>query len=146
MSNDTLYANAIGARYQWLDCNQSYQRLEGDTLRSFYPDVNSAYAVEVNIDGCIDTSECIVTSVGIQEKIIQEAFEIYPNPTNNRLYLKMQNPTQSRIQIFNIQGRLILELDEIPSSIDVSSFPNGPYFLRIINKYGVISKRFIKVN
>ncbi|MBL7897270.1 MAG: T9SS type A sorting domain-containing protein [Crocinitomicaceae bacterium] len=57
----TLDAVAI-ANYQWLDCNSSYQVLIGQNSQTFVAETTGSFAVELESNGCIDTSDCIVIS------------------------------------------------------------------------------------
>lgn len=68
-----LTANQIGANYQWLDCDNNYTWVLGETNQAFTPSVTGNYAVEINMSGCIDTSSCaLVDYTGIEELIIEK--------------------------------------------------------------------------
>ena len=71
-SSPALMANATGAAYQWLDCDNNYSLIAGETNQSFTATANGSYAVEVTQNNCRDTSNCeLVTLVwfaGDQEK------------------------------------------------------------------------------
>ncbi len=68
-----LIANQLVAAYQWLDCDNNYAVINGEMNQSFTPDVTGNYAVEVNMNGCIDTSSCfLVDYTGIEELIQME--------------------------------------------------------------------------
>jgi len=56
---NTIYALASGASYQWLDCNNGFAVLPGDTTQSYTPAVSGNYAVIVTQGVCSDTSDCI---------------------------------------------------------------------------------------
>lgn len=65
----TLTANG-GSEYQWLDCNNNYAEIMGETGSTFTPTANGSYAVVVSEFGqlCPDTSDCfMVTNVGIND-------------------------------------------------------------------------------
>lgn len=65
-----LEADQTGATYQWLDCDNNYAIINGETNQSYTPAVTGNYAVEVNLNGCIDTSTCyLVDYTGIEELI-----------------------------------------------------------------------------
>lgn len=65
----TLTSNESAALYQWLDCDNSYAVIAGATNASYTPtNITGNYAVEVNLNGCIDTSACfLVDYTGIEE-------------------------------------------------------------------------------
>lgn len=60
--HDTITANALGATYQWLDCNNSSNPIVGATNQTFVPMACGNYAVSVTQNGCSDTSTCYVIS------------------------------------------------------------------------------------
>jgi len=82
-------------------------------------------------------------SVGATEP--QFAVKIYPNPTENVLYLKAENTIKS-IQLFDVQGRVIMTriLDEKESRVDISRFPGAIYFLKITTDKGTSIQKVIK--
>ncbi len=66
------------------------------------------------------------------------SFKIYPNPANNRFFIKLNGfngNQQTDVKIFSIDGRLmkIQNLENTESSIDCSSFENGLYLVRMGN-------------
>ena len=44
--------------HQWLDCDNNYAAIPGETSQNFTPSTNGNYALELTQDGCSDTSEC----------------------------------------------------------------------------------------
>ncbi|MBN2728685.1 MAG: hypothetical protein JXR53_05625 [Bacteroidales bacterium] len=64
-----LTSNAVGALYQWLDCNNALAQISGETGISFIPaDLFGSYAVEVDLNGCVDTSTCyVIDQTGVDE-------------------------------------------------------------------------------
>jgi hypothetical protein len=63
-TGSTLTADAIGAAYQWVDCNNWFLPIPGQTFQSFTATTPGSYAVIITQDGCIDTSACFTTSEG----------------------------------------------------------------------------------
>ncbi len=77
---------------------------------------------------------------GINTMISQGSrMQIYPNPANDRLYIRMtgQENIQGQIEIFDIAGRLQLTYNLQPTasdnSIDVSTLKPGMYLVRVTN-------------
>ena len=89
-STQTLTANAVAASYQWLDCDNNYAPIAGETNSSFTPIVTGNYAVAVTQNACSDTSVCELVSI---VNVIENAFEktplVYPNPTQGVLTVEM---------------------------------------------------------
>ena len=70
----------------------------------------------------------------------EDDFEVYPNPTNGKLYIKGDGIRS--IEIIDPAGKIVSYGKH--SSIDLSSYKNGSYFLRITIKDRVITKVIIK--
>ena len=80
----------VGITYQWVDCNNSFAALSGETNQTFTATNNGSYAVIINENGCADTSTCYnVTSVGIIENDFGNKLIIYPNPTNGNFSIDL---------------------------------------------------------
>ncbi len=59
LNDSTVYADALNVDYQWLDCDNGYSVIPGDTNRFFTAQSSGSYALEASSYGCIDTSECV---------------------------------------------------------------------------------------
>jgi hypothetical protein len=97
--------------------------------------------------GCIDT----LMHIGMDEVNLLkgEALIVYPNPTNDILYLALNVPGDKIItaELYNLQGKLmsISEPENILVEIDVSSFATGIYVVKIITTSGnIITKKVVK--
>ena len=56
--------------------------------------------------------------------------KLYPNPVSS--LLTIENLNQSRITIYDLQGRVVVEFEgEQTMSVDVSGFPNGVYTVAV---------------
>jgi len=75
-------------------------------------------------------------------------FKLYPNPVNDKLNIQSPNSKISRINIFSIDGKKVLEIDEIDSNkieFDVSYLNKGIYLIQLLNNDGGSNtKRLIK--
>jgi hypothetical protein len=54
----TLTANAVGALYQWVDYNDNFEAIVGESGGRYSPLIDGSYAVVVTENGCIDTTAC----------------------------------------------------------------------------------------
>ena len=79
------------------------------------------------------------TSVEILENNI---FSAYPNPTNDKIQVKLKDLENQEIEILDIKGSLMFKgiLTEMISTIDVSKLSKGIYFVTV----GNTTTKFIK--
>ena len=70
------------------------------------------------------------------------SFLIYPNPTNNSLFLKGDENLVA-ISIYNLQGKKILSAYNT-NKINVRALPNGIYIIHISDGTSQTNKKFIK--
>ena len=89
--------------------------------------------------GNINSNEVIImefvtgTGVGIEENTIDQSVNIFPNPTTTDILKVSSESTISNIQIMNVSGQLIKNIDcnKTQVSINTSGLDNGIYFARI---------------
>ena len=132
----TIWANNTNALYQWIDCDNFYAPIPGEVYRSFTPISNGNYAVELIEYNCIKFSDCVpITTIGISERNTIQNFRIYPNPSFDYLTITGSLGTYS-VDVIDLTGRVIITTDMTTDSLqlDVSSFTQGVYQLRVIDK------------
>ena len=105
----TLTANATDASYQWLDCDNDYSAIAGETEQSFTATQNGNYAVEVTQDICVATSDCFaVTGVGVIENTFANEIIVYPNPTRDIVKVDLGKVLDEFTVIINdVNGKLV---------------------------------------
>ena len=74
----------------------------------------------------------------------QTEFSIYPNPASTHITVETQVPSQ--LSILNLNGLELLKqpITEPKTIIDISSLPNGVYFVRVMGEKTVRVGKFIK--
>ncbi len=109
VSGITINANNSGSSYVWMDCNNNYSIITGETNQSYTPTSNGSFAVQLTQNGCIDTSSCvIITDVGIDAIDKNQALMIFPNPTSGVFTVDLvQTEDDILISISDINGRII---------------------------------------
>lgn len=108
LSGITISAVLSGATYQWLDCDNSYAQIPGETNQSFTPAANGNYAVLVTLNSCSDTSACqSVTTIGVEENQ-QADFTIYPNPVTETFVIVGEGLLNHEFYISDDLGRIVL--------------------------------------
>ena len=136
-TDPTITANETGATYQWLDCNNSYALLTGDTSQIFTASANGDYAVEVSKNGCTDTSICItISTVGIKENNLFEGVSFFPNPNQGIVNINLGSLKDVSIKVYSISGQLIYNATNIKSSTHKFEFNEAPgvYLIEISTK------------
>jgi uncharacterized repeat protein (TIGR03803 family) len=135
----TLTSSFIGGTYQWLDCQNGFLSIPGETFQYFNPTVNGIYAVQLSDGLCNDTSNCFnINNISTGELFLDYKVKVYPNPTTNNALLEFSNPLiGSTITLRNILGEVIYKLDnqyglEIPIKLD--PYEKGIYLIEINNK------------
>jgi hypothetical protein len=64
----TILANQTAAAYQWVDCDNAFTPIIGEMNQSFTATVTGNYAVEIEVEGCVDISACeLIDFSGIEE-------------------------------------------------------------------------------
>ena len=141
-----IIANASGATYQWVDCDNGYLPISGETNQSFTATVNGNYAVIVTQGLCTDTSVCTqITTVGISSAQ-PKAISIYPNPVSNELNIEIEgNNEQVNFEIINSMGQVVLKGNFVKkTSVQTNNFAPGVYILKLGNNKGFEFKKIVK--
>jgi len=136
------------ATYQWLDCNDNYAPIAGETNATFTTETSGDYAVEVSIDGCSDTSDCftITSTVNIDDLNAQHGIQLFPNPTTNDLTISLEGIDVVDVVLLDIQGKVLMQQSGLlnQDTIDLSEYVTGTYFVKIITSAGSQEIRVIK--
>jgi uncharacterized delta-60 repeat protein len=135
LNGSTIIAANNLATYQWLDCLNNYSNIAGATNQSYTPTSIGSYAVKLSENNCIDTSSCInVTTVGLFENSFSNKIIIYPNPTNGKTTIGLENIHEKlRLDVYDITGKLIdtkLYLNTKQVEYDLNQ-ANGIYLFKI---------------
>lgn len=130
--------------YQWLDCNNNYEVIPGETNQHYFASQNGSYAVVTSINGdCVDTSECLIFESFSNEEL-NSVNSIVIRSSAHQLSISSQNTTKG--SIFNLNGQLLKSFDLIDekSTIEFNQ-PPGIYFLQALYTNGVYTThKFIK--
>lgn len=130
----TLTANATGASYQWIDCDNGNSLIIGANAQTYVATQNGDYAVIVTENGCSDTSTCMtVNSAGIDETEFS-MMQVYPNPTNGTFTLDFgKQMTDLKLDLTDVSGKVVLskEISNQEKIVITINGPNGIYFMKI---------------
>lgn len=133
-----LSANAVGAMYQWIDCDNGNSPISGETNQDFTAFANGNYAVIVTENGCSDTSSCImVDNVGLKDNVQDLGVSLYPNPTNGFVTVQFDNMdvNQYALEVIDATGRKLSAQNVNSNStiVDLSTYEKGVYIIRVSN-------------
>ena len=128
---------ALGATYQWLDCNNGNAPIPGQTSQSFVTTENGSYAVEISLNGCSVVSDCITVSSNSIGTNSANVLNIYPNPNNGKFRILFDGDlSDTRLSVFDQFGHLVSE--QMMSSgpmeqINLPDLESGVYLLVLDN-------------
>lgn len=75
--------------------------------------------------------------------------KLYPNPNNGKFRIEFDNKQTNKInfEINNLLGERILEISDfntqILNDVDISNFPKGIYFVKIIDGEKIYTEKFV---
>ncbi len=131
----TLTANAEDALYQWLDCDNNFEPMAGDTNQVFTATGNGHFSVSITQGSCTDTSDCYtVDTYGIDENSWGSKIKLYPNPTREKVVLSGEELKNSRVSVFNTLGIVVFEQHNnasVEMALPFNNLPIGVYFVKV---------------
>ncbi|MGB1317407.1 MAG: LamG-like jellyroll fold domain-containing protein, partial [Flavobacteriales bacterium] len=149
-ASPTFTANTTGLAYQWLDCDNGYAIISGETDQTFTAMGSGNYAVEVTQDGCADTSACYnATIIGLEGKGLEKSISVYPNPTSNDINVEIESFSSETvtIEVYDQLGRTI-QTGSIAkdvsrkTTLSLDGYGAGSYFVKC---YTHTSTKYFKV-
>lgn len=137
------------------DFNETLIRIESNDLletcnsnflcRAFkeYPD---SIKVRGNLNDC--NNELIIRQCNPITSIVDFAENeifLYPNPTSGRIQFN-KNMGLCSLSVYNLQGKLVKEIDKIGSEVELIDLPAGIYFLDLMDNKSIKRFKLIKVD
>jgi N-acetylneuraminic acid mutarotase len=104
--------------------------------------------VSTNDGGYLDSCQVIVTpGTGARPYQADNIISIYPNPANSMIIVETRKKGIYTLEIINLSGQVMKQIDffEYSIQLNLSSYQNGIYMIRILSGDGVLMGRFIKV-
>ncbi len=132
--------------FQWVECHNGYKKINNQNTDSLYVDKTGEYAVITWNNSCPDTSNCVqFNAVGLLEMSSKTYRDAYPNPSNGIVFLELL--TGSVIQLYNTSGVELIQIETMNPEIqlDLSSYNNGVYYLKISNSSGTSIVKLILI-
>lgn len=107
VSGDTVTAQEGYKSYQWLRCDKSYEIVPNETDFQIRVNESGDYAVRMEENGCADTSECINVAQNGVSVFQNVEFNVYPNPSEGRVYIDGKNLDASYVEVRDLNSRII---------------------------------------
>jgi photosystem II stability/assembly factor-like uncharacterized protein len=132
VGNGTIYKTTDGGNTMvFQDPGTQYQ------LRHvWFTDAKTGYAVGVH--GTILKTTTGGINVGINEQQQSFNLKIYPNPTIDKITIELSetiNISNTSVSVYGIDNKELIyrEVSGLKTEIDISSFPAGVYFIKLIS-------------
>ena len=137
-TSNQLAAVSGSAIYQWVDCDNGFAALNGETNQTFTASGSGNYALVVTENGCSDTSACYnITVVGLDNSEVKEhLLLLYPNPSSGQFQLISDIALPLEVTVFNMIGQTVFLQGNMTSNdiIDLTGVENGLYQVRFYNE------------
>lgn len=119
---------------------------ETDVSRGRYPDASYFY---YEMHSSTPKSSNVQDTKTKDIELIINSIEVYPNPTSSLINISINNQqgiSNYQIMLYDLTGKLLIKehFTKDLNSIDISSVPNGMYFLSIIENDNRTVKKIIK--
>jgi endoglucanase Acf2 len=83
-------------------------------------------------------------SLGIVDESLDTKIVMYPNPINNKLFIKSQSEDLIKVEIYSVFGNLVKSATKNLNEINVEDLSSGLYLIKIYTLKESISKKMIK--
>ena len=95
-----------------------------------------------------DSLLCQPNNPGVHEYGLEDFISIYPNPTNGLFQIQSEKLNIKTIEVINVLGEKVYRLDankifNHSGTIDLSSSPDGIYFVRVQTDKCMVSKKVV---
>jgi len=142
--NDSLVSNVAG-NYRWF-LNGSLIPSQTDSI--LVVSQNGDYHAEVNnAFGCISRSDTITYLSTSLETSTIKAYKIYPNPTEDRLFIELQKDFKE-VKVFNLQGREVFYRNSARSGqlfeLEFGLLDKGIYLIEFLGEEKNFREKVIK--
>jgi Concanavalin A-like lectin/glucanases superfamily/Secretion system C-terminal sorting domain len=144
-SGTSLISQQLNASYQWVDCNNNFASLPGQTAGSFTATANGSYAAIITKGSCTDTTACFtITTIGIHENNLEAQFTIAPNPSNTTCLITAPKGKNALYTLYDLHGRIILsKAFNTSETLNTSTLNPGLYLVEVKNNGGIAIQKLI---
>jgi PKD repeat protein len=154
MDNDTVYLSQ-GATVNFTNTSTGFQDLNwnfGDGNNSTQTNPSHQYqntgtfviTLTASNSGCLDTALktiIVLQETGLLPNKLADAITVFPNPANNILTIKTDQLQFRKVQLMDMNGKLIKETKQLP--VDLNDVNSGTYIARIYTDKGFAEKKVL---
>ena len=83
-------------------------------------------------------------TVGLAENSKIETVELFPNPVQNELFIRSKSTNLERLDIIDVNGKIVSTLHHIQNKVTISHLKAGFYLFKFQTNQGVLLKKVIK--
>lgn len=147
-TGNVLNAVMGATSYNWLLCDFGYATIPNANGSVYTPTVSGNFAVEVNLNGCIDTSSCYNVNVtSISDELSEMGIQVYPSLVVNDLHVQLVE-RMDKIEVYDHIGRVVglVTMDGKLGNVTIpfSNQSSGTYFLKFYSGNRVMVRRIMK--
>ena len=154
-TNGTLWSNDENGFYQIESDSDWVNTLCGSGHNFYIKSNGSIWGIGGNghgqlglgssIPGTFVPTQLECTALKIEDIANDNNFTIYPNPTNNKIFINNSKLIKiDKIILTDITGKLLLKINSNSTEIDFNSIQNGVYILKIATEKNISSYKIIK--
>jgi Secretion system C-terminal sorting domain len=106
---------------------------------------SDGWVLKVDSVGC-EVVNCVLSDT--ESEIEEEAFTAYPNPVSSLLQIQFEQNATGLLRIFNANGQEMFRAalgNESEIQVNMSTYPNGVYWVNIQTSDQVLTKKIVKV-
>ena len=89
------------------------------------------------------TTTEVIEALGTHQ-VTDNAVQLYPNPADNYLHINANGKEIQNISIYNLQGRVLLSVQNVTDKIDIRDFVSGLYIVSVKTDKGTGTYKLIK--
>jgi len=153
--NDSIERNTIGlnaldtaSTYQWVRCSGTSRiPMYNQKNKAFRVPLDDFYAVILDKNGCIDTSDCVLVTLTDIEKLHLAVAKLYPNPTSDFVTIELFDVVdEATIYVRNSTNQLVVQTHCYNQKVNQVELPgaDGIYFIQVVTSMGASTYRVIK--
>jgi uncharacterized delta-60 repeat protein len=147
INGTVITANASGAIYQWVNCDNNNSPISGATNQSYSATANGSYAVIVAQGSCSDTSACQqITTVGMNSVQPKAEISIYPNPVSTELTIDSEGcKGEKTFELINSIGQVVIKGSFVgKTTVQTSDLAPGVYLIKLGDDQAFGFKKIVK--